>query len=377
MIASTYLITAWATAALIVIGNFSNLAFAADAKSSAPSEWERTVEAAKKEGRLSVYLWHGSNLEKVVQQFEKKYPDIKLTTVGGRGSSFITRITSEIRAGKYLADVCICGVTSPFKIFHEQMKALEPLKPALMLPEVKDESKWWQGKQHYQDPEGRYLFIYIGSPSGSRIFYNRAQLNPGEFKSYWDLLTPRWKGKIIAIDPNESSGGWRQLYYHPDLGEKYVRKLLTEMDLTPSRDERQTTDWLVQGKYAMALFTRGVPEAKAQGLPVDEVKEAQFKEAPSISSGANGTIALMSNAPHPNAAKVFVNWFLSREGQTAVQEIMNSPLDQNQSMRNDLALDPVPAESRRRDDIRYMPIFTPETMDAAPVLKLYKELMKK
>jgi len=85
----------------------------------------------------------------------------------------------------------------------------------------------------------------------------------------------------------------------------------------------------------------------------------------------------MSNAPHPNAAKVFVNWFLSREGQTAVQEIMNSPLDQNQSMRNDLAVDPVPAESRRRDDIRYMPIFTPETMDAAPVLKLYKELMKK
>ena len=202
-------------------------------------------------------------------------------------------------------------------------------------------------------------------------------MNPADFKSYWDLLTPRWKGKIIAIDPNESSGGWRQLYYHPDLGVNYVRKLLTEMDLTASRDERQTTDWLVQGKYAMALFSRGVPEAKAQGLPVDEVKEAQFKEAPSISSGANGTIALMSNAPHPNAAKVFVNWFLSREGQTAVQQIMNSPLDQNQSMRNDLAVDPVPAESRRRDDIRYMPIFTPETMDAAPVLKLYKELMKK
>jgi len=368
---------AWATAVFIALGIFSNPAFAADAKFPAQSDWDRTVEAAKKEGKLNVYLWHGSNLDKVVQLFEKKYPDIKLTTVGGRGSSFITRITSEIRAAKNLADVCICGVTSPFKIFYEQMKALEPLKPALLLPEVKDESKWWQGKQHYQDPEGKYLFIYIGSPSGTRVYYNRTQVNPSEFKSYWDLLTPKWKGKIIAIDPNESSGGWRQLYYHPDLGVKYLRKLLTEMDLTASRDERQTTDWLVQGKYAMALFSRGVPEAKAQGLPVDEVKESQFKEAPSISSGANGTIALMSNAPHSNAAKVFVNWFLSREGQSAVQEIMNSPLDQNQSMRNDLPLDPVPAESRRRDDIRYMPIFTPETMDAAPVLKLYKELMKK
>ena len=377
MFTSTPLITTWATAVVIVLGTFSNPAHAAEVKSSAQSEWERTVEAAKKEAKLNVYLWHGSNLEKVVQLFEKKYPDIKLTTVGGRGSSFITRITSEIRAGKNLADVCICGVTSPFKIFYEQMKALEPLKPALMLPDVKDESKWWQGKQHYQDPEGKYLFIYIGSPSGTRVFYNRAQANPGEFKSYWDMLTPKWKSKIIAIDPNESSGGWRQLYYHPDLGVKYVCKLLTEMDLAGSRDERQTTDWLVQGKYAMALFSRGVPEAKAQGLPVDEVKESQFKEAPSISSGANGTIALMSNAPHPNAAKVFVNWFLSREGQMAVQEFMNSPLDQNQSMRNDLPLDSVPVESRRRDDIHYMPIFTPETMDAAPVLKLYKELMKK
>jgi ABC-type Fe3+ transport system substrate-binding protein len=85
----------------------------------------------------------------------------------------------------------------------------------------------------------------------------------------------------------------------------------------------------------------------------------------------------MKNAPHPNAAKVFVNWFLSREGQKAVQEIMNSALDQIQSMRNDLPLDPVPVESRRRDDIRYIPVFTPQNMDAAPVLKLYKELMKK
>src|SRR5262245_5869993 len=368
---------AWAATVLLILGSLIGAAQGADTKPVAQGEWERTVEAAKKEGKINVYLWLGSNLDKVVQLFEKKYPEIKLTSVGGRGSSFITRITTEIRAGKNLADVCICGVTSPYKLFYEQMKALEPLKPALLLPEVKDESKWWQGKHHFQDPENKYLFIYIGSPSGSRVFYNHTQVNPSEFKSYWDILTPKWKSKIIAIDPNESSGGWRQLYYHPELGVKYVRKLLSDMDVTMSRDERQTTDWLVQGKFAMALFSRGVPEAKAQGLPVDEVKEAQFKEAPSISSGANGTIALMHNAPHPNAAKVFVNWFLSRDGQTAMQELMNSPLDQNQSMRTDLPLDSVPADSRRRDDLRYMPIFTPETMDAGPILKLYKDLMKK
>jgi ABC-type Fe3+ transport system substrate-binding protein len=117
----------------------------------------------------------------------------------------------------------MCGVTSPYKLFYEQMKALEPLKPALILPEVKDESKWWQGKHHYQDPEGEYIFVYIGSPAGTRIFYNLTQVNPSEFKSYWDLLTPKWKGKIVAMDPNEAPGGWRQLY---------VRTMLTEMEIT-------------------------------------------------------------------------------------------------------------------------------------------------
>lgn len=154
------IMSAWATAVFIVLGTFSNPTHAADAKSPAQNEWKRTVEAAKKEGKLNVYLWHGSNLDKVVQLFEKKYPDIKLTTVGGRGSSFITRITSEIRAGKNLADVCICGVTSPFKIFYEQMKTLEPLKPALMLPEVKDESKWWQGKTALPRP-GRQISLHL------------------------------------------------------------------------------------------------------------------------------------------------------------------------------------------------------------------------
>ena len=341
------------------------------------AEWDKTVAAAKKEGSLSVYLWQGGNLEKAVEGFRKKFPDIKLTITGGRGSSFINRIASEIRSGVKIADVCICGVTSPFKVFYEQMKALEPLKPALILPEVSDESKWWQGKQHYQDAEGKYIFIFIGSPAGTRVYYNTSLVNPREFRSYWDVLTPKWKGKIVAVDPNESSGGWRMLYYHPELGPNYVKKLIGEMDASFSRDERQATDSIAQGKYAFALFSRGVPEAKAQGLPVDEFPDSQFKEAPAISSGANGTITLMAGAPHPNAAKVFTNWFLSREGQIYFQEVMNTPLDQVQSMRTDIPVDPIPFQYRRKEGVRYVPVYNPDMMDAGPVLKLFKDTVKR
>ncbi|HWP59975.1 MAG TPA: extracellular solute-binding protein [Candidatus Acidoferrales bacterium] len=355
---------------------FPAAGIAAEAKSW-QAEWDKTVAAAKREGSLSVYIWQGGNLEKAVQAFQKKFPDIKLTVTGGRGSSFINRVASEIRAGVKIADVCICGVTSPYKIFYEQMKALDAISSALILPEVKDEAKWWQGKHHYQDPERKYLFIYIGSPAGTRVYYNRTLVDPKEFQSYWDVLTPKWKGKIVAIDPHESSGGWRMLYYHPELGPNYVRKLLGEVDAAFSRDERQATDWLAQGRYAISLFSRGVPEAKAQGLPVDEVADANFKEAPAISSGANGTIALMNNAPHPNAAKVFTNWFLSREGQIYFQEVMNTPLDQVQSMRADIPVDPIPPEYRRREGVRYVPVYNPDTMDAGPVLKLFKEIVKR
>ena len=63
------------------------------------AEWDKTVAAAKKEGSLSVYLWQGGNLEKAVEGFRKKFPDIKLTVTGGRGSSFINRIASEVADG--------------------------------------------------------------------------------------------------------------------------------------------------------------------------------------------------------------------------------------------------------------------------------------
>jgi iron(III) transport system substrate-binding protein len=339
-------------------------------------EWEKSLEAARKDGAVSVYFWQGGNLEKALQAFRKKYPEIRIATVGGRGSSFIVRITSEMRAGKYLADICICGVTSPYKVLYKN-NALESMVSAFILPEVKDPSGWWQGKHHYQDPEGKYIFVYRGEPAGTRIFYNTKLVNLGEFKSYWDILNSKWKGKIVAVDPNESAGGWRQLYYNPQLGSSFVSRLFSEMEITFVRDDRQATDWLATGKFTLGFFLTGIPEAKKQGLPLDELPYENLKEPATLYSGPNGTIALMKQAPHPNAAKVFINWFLSREGQTVFQEVMNTPIDQVESMREDIQKDPVPLGFRRKKGLDYIPMFTPDRMDAGPILKLYGETVKR
>ena len=349
---------------------------AAEPNSSWQQQWNDTVKAARKEGAVSVYFWQSGNLEKVIQAFQKKFSDIRLAAVGGRGSSFITRITGEMRAGKYLADVCICGVTSPYEVLHKRANALEAIKPAFILPEVADESKWWQRKHHFQDPEGQFIFAYWGRAAATRVSYNTRLANPAEFSSHWDLLSPKWKRKIVAIEPTESAGGWRALYYKPEIGPEFLKRLFSEMDVLFSRDDRQAVDWLATGKAALGLFLAAIPEAKEQGLPVDEFKDSNFKEPPSLDTGPNGTIALMKQAPHPNAAKVFINWFLSREGQSAYQEIMNTGPEYAESMREDIPKDSIPPEYRRRKGVRYILMFTPDRMDPGPIVKMFKETVK-
>ncbi len=78
------------------------------------------------------------------------------------------------------------------------IKALDPIKPALVLPEVTDESKWWQGMHRYVDPEKRHIFTFMGSPREGSVYYNKNIVNPNEFTSFWDFLEPKWKGKIEA-----------------------------------------------------------------------------------------------------------------------------------------------------------------------------------
>ena len=134
---------------------------------SASEAWEKTVAAAKKEGRVNVYIG-GWNAVLDAGVFQKRYPEIKVIGVTGRGGQVARRILTERRAGKYIADVSIEGFNSNYLRLHKKGKAFDPIKPVLMLPEVLDTSKWWQGKHSYLDPEGEYVFcdslIYFRPP---------------------------------------------------------------------------------------------------------------------------------------------------------------------------------------------------------------------
>ncbi len=233
------------------------------------------------------------------------------------------------------------------------------------------------GVHRYVDPEGQFVFRYVGTQQQGNIAYNSKLVNPKEIRSLWDLVDARWKGKIIARDvrvPGPGSAPMRFFYLHPAIGPAFIKKLFGEMDVTLFRDFRQSIDWLASGKASLCFFCADAEKAKLQGLPVEEF--ANFKEgAPLVTQ--YGTLALLNRAPHANAAKVFINWFLSRDGQIALQKsIARSGAETADSLRIDILKDDVKPENRRAPGVNYLDIDSQiEWTEMKPVLAIFEEAL--
>jgi ABC-type glycerol-3-phosphate transport system substrate-binding protein len=164
------------------------------------------------------------------------------------------------------------------------------------------------------------------------------------------------------------------VYHHPRLGPKFIERVLSEMDATMFRDLRQGTDWLSQGKYALCFLCRRIDRAAMQKLPVAELDPYQIEEQPGIGSGS-GALVVLTQQPHPYAARLFVNWFLSPEGQTAFLQA-NTDEFRIGSLREDLPPELVPPPARRKKDKQYIMINRPDWMDFTPIQNLLDEILK-
>ncbi|MGH7811819.1 MAG: hypothetical protein ACREP5_16190, partial [Candidatus Binatia bacterium] len=213
---------------------------------------------------------------------------------------------------------------------------------------------------------------------GEYVSYHTKSVEAGEIRSYWDFLQPKWRGKILSRDPKISGSqriGLRGYYHTPELGADFIRRLYGEMDVTLTQEIRQATDWLAHGKFAICFFCSEILKVKAQGLTVDEFRTAQWKESRVISAGNMGSIAMPSQPPHPNAARLFVNWLLSREGQTALQRTTNTPYNSEESLRMDIPKDMVRNEVRRVDGVKYLLVDKPEYIDMAPIYEIVEKAL--
>ena len=353
------------------------VAGAAESKPGWQRDWEKILEGAKKEGEVRLWGEQEITHTDIIAAFNKEFPFIKAVTVSGRVGDLMPRIVAERRAGKFLADIYSGGLGG--RSFYDFHKAgvLDPLRPVLLLPEVVDGSKWLNGEHFYADSEKQFVLMYEGSVAGNGLHYNTALVDIKEFKSYWDLIQTKWKGKILLFErPGVGSPSMIRFYHHAQLGPDFIKRLFGEMDVTVSQDRRQSSDWLASGKFPICIDCGDTDRAKQQGLPVDEFPHANLKEASyEVSTSGNSGLALINGAPNPNAARVFINWFLSRAGQMVWQATMNGKVQEpSDSMRIDIPKDRVSAPAKREEGKKYR---VTGFLDPDAPTKLLKDLISK
>ena len=326
-----------------------------------PGAWDQLVKAARREGTLVLYgpSSLGRRGPGVIENgFKKANPGIEVRETLGRGHNTVTRLLTERRAGRYIPDVLIGG-TSSAVITLKPAGALVPLKPKLLLPDVLDKSAWLDNQLWWADAREPYTTLMFQGYVQTIAYVNTKIVDPTQFRSYWDLLDPKWKGKIVSHDIRRGGRGGgvsRFVYKHPQLGPRYLKRLFSEMDITLSSNPRQMVDWLAKGRFQIALFLSSgdITSAQEQGLPVAHVLADQFKEGAPISPGP-GAVSMIDRAPHPSVATLFINWLLSREGQDHWQKAQRLP-----SLRVDLSKEGLYPSDVPKPGVKYVKAGTEE-----------------
>jgi iron(III) transport system substrate-binding protein len=283
-------------------------------KTDAPQDWDKLVEAGRKEGKVTVSIPATAEMRKQVEENFKKKFGIDVEVFTARGSAAVRRMADEFRAGVRHFDLHIGGSNSAVSGLLDE-GVLDPVEPWLVLPEVKDPKYWWGGHM-WVDNAKRYIYAFQAYTTES-LWYNADLVKPNEIRSYDDFLNPKWKGKIGFLDPRSPGAGDSQWsFIWSAKGESYLRKFVGQ-ELFLGRDQRVLAESLAKGRVALMIgltYYSYAPFVKA-GLPVKALpamKEGTFGTA------GSGNLAVIKSPAHPNATKVFVNWLLSREGQDVV-----------------------------------------------------------
>ena len=275
--------------------------------------WEQTLAAAKKEGSVVVVGSPDPVMRSdIIPKFTARY-GIPVEFLAGRSSEIAQRLRTERGAGIYSVDVFLSGPDTTATVYYAE-KMLDPLKPLLALPEVTDGGKWKKGKPWFVDPEERYVLRPFSSVS-SLLFINTDFVKQSEIRSAKDLLNPKWRGKISTEDITTTGAGANlAARFYQQLGADFVKKLYIDQKTVGTRERRQFTDWLARGTQPICLNCR---EDDVRPLEKEGFKLQEIFELGDVAPGINGSpwmLSVANRGPHPNAAKVFVNWIAGKEG---------------------------------------------------------------
>ena len=304
-------------------------------------EWETLKAAARAEGKMTLVTGNNSSrgLVPVVRGAFGEQFGIDVTITGGSGSQHAPRIAAERAAGRYEVDIVILGRSTVGPRLAEP-GFMTPIKDQLFHPDALDPTKWWMNRFWYREPGGV-------EPKYSLAFAVKASINPldpsyntelvteadiAEINSVWDFLNDRWKGQIVALSPLEggASGAIHAVYAHPEVGPEWLARFYDkEFEVTFVGDVRTIVDSVALGGHAFSMFAQGaniqLDGLRGEGVPVDTWTKNLKEGGILMTSASLSWIGMMDRAPNPSAAKLFLNWWLTQEGQTAYNMLSASP----------------------------------------------------
>jgi iron(III) transport system substrate-binding protein len=263
----------------------------ADAQSYGAPE---LIEAAKKEGRMVYYTADFSEPEQeIIKAFHKRFPFVKVEMVRAPGGQLITRIKTEAAAGKLSADA----------VNHSDrglMQGIADLFQDYAPPNASD----------YRDDVLVSPKLWPRSTLGWSIAYN-TELEKNPPKSWMDLCKPEYGPKKIGhvIGPSGGTTWTRIMFERQTFGDDYwAKQAKTQPILYPSG--APTSDSLVRGECSIAVLLYNIAYMKKRdGAPVDIIFPSDGVPLNFYAAGVTRTAA------SPNAAKLFLNWCMSEEGQ--------------------------------------------------------------
>ncbi|HLH26191.1 MAG TPA: extracellular solute-binding protein [Chloroflexota bacterium] len=273
--------------------------------------WQELIAAARQEGKLVVAS--GPNPDMRVQlpaAFKDRF-GIEIEYLGGRSSDLQTRLRGERASGVSSVDVIIGGGDSVTAMYNDGWFA--PIRPLLVVPQVQDQTAFLNNRYPFLDPQDAYMFELEATVLGY-LTVNPDLVSDSDLQKLDDLLEPRWKGKLSVDDPTVPGQGQNNaIYLYVLKGDEYFKRLFADQQPGVSRDPRQLQDWLARGIYPVSfgLAQRDVDDMRQQGLPAKVIGQL---DGPGAIVGGFGVLCLFTDPPHPNAAKLFVNWLASPDG---------------------------------------------------------------
>lgn len=270
------------------------------------------LDGAKKEGQLTFYTSNTWVAGPVSQEFEKKYPFIKANVWRSDSKSLLKRLTEEVSAGRFLADVV---ETSPeyMTLMIQEKMIQEHHSPELG---AYDENAKVKGKSGVYAWTNREIYISLG--------FNTKLIPAAEApKSMKDLLDPKWKGKM-SIAGTTTGTRWIGAVLEA-MGHEFLAKLSGQDINVQNMSGAALAGMVASGEVPLSptIFNSNVFTHKQKGAPVE------WRAIDPVIAGV-GTSALLMNSPHPHAALLFLDYLHAKEGQ---QVAMKGGLS---SARNDI-----------------------------------------